>query len=180
MSKKILKETKSKTKPEEPVRGRRSFLYRIWAGLGILAVAEMAWVVFSFFKPKKAKVRAGGFGDLIHCGHVDAFAKGSVTAFPRGHFYLSRLEDGGFLAISRQCTHLGCTVPWNEKEKKFNCPCHASAFDLTGDVVAAPATRALDLYAATIENNTVVVDTGRLIRRGGFRSDQVAYAEVKL
>lgn len=169
MPKKIQKE-----KPEEinsPVRGRRSFLYRIWAGLGIIALAEAGWIVFSFLKPKKGALRAGDSGDMVRCGPVDGFAKGSVTAFPRGRFYLSRLEDGGFLALSRQCTHLGCTVPWNEEEKKFTCPCHASVFDAAGDVVTVPAARALDLFAITIENNTVLVDTGRSIRRGEFRSD---------
>ena len=40
------------------------------------------------------------------------------------------LEDGGFLALHRQCTHLGCTVPWVPARQAFVCPCHASAFDI--------------------------------------------------
>ncbi len=109
------------------------------------------------------------------CGPVEGFKKTSVTAFARGHFYLCRLADGGFLALSRQCTHLGCTVPWDDEKKKFICPCHASAFDITGNVLSAPATRALDLFAVDIENNVVRVDTGRRIKRGGFRPEQVVY-----
>ena len=57
-----------------------------------------------------------------------------------------RLDDGGLLALSCKCTHLGCTVPWVEKEKKFLCPCHASAFDITGNVINSPAARALDTF----------------------------------
>ena len=38
--------------------------------------------------------------------------------------------DGGFLALSSRCTHLGCSVPWDEKARTFPCPCHASTFDL--------------------------------------------------
>ena len=30
------------------------------------------------------------------------FEPGSVTAFPRGKFYLVKLEDGGFLALEYQ------------------------------------------------------------------------------
>jgi len=107
---------------------------------------------------------------------VDTFVPGTVAAFPRGHFYLARLEDGGFLAISRQCTPLGCTVPWVEEEKKFLCPCHSSAFDIRGAVVRSPAPRALDLFRVKIENDIVSVDTGRVIQRGRFSADQVGEA----
>jgi cytochrome b6-f complex iron-sulfur subunit len=107
---------------------------------------------------------------------VDDFEPGSVTAFIRGHFYLTRLEDGGFLAVSRKCTHLGCTVPWDSDQKRFVCPCHASAFDITGEVISPPAPRALDLYPVEIENKMVSVDTGRSIRRSGYEASQVKYS----
>jgi len=58
-------------------------------------------------------------------------------------------------------------VPWVEKEKKFICPCHASAFDITGSVIQSPAARALDLFPVTVENNMVKVDTGKRIKRRG-------------
>ena len=80
--------------------------------------------------------------------------------------------------MSRQCTHLGCTVPWDDEQKKFICPCHASAFDITGDVLSAPATRALDLFTVDIENNMVRVDTGKRIKRSQFRPEQVVYAKA--
>jgi len=112
---------------------------------------------------------------IITAGPVESFAPGSVTAFVRGRFYLSRLKDGGFLALSRKCTHLGCTVPWIEKESKFECPCHASAFDITGNVISPPAPRALDIYKVFIENNIVKVDTDKLIKRSEFRAEQVTY-----
>jgi cytochrome b6-f complex iron-sulfur subunit len=79
------------------------------------------------------------------------------------------------LALSRKCTHLGCTLPWVEKENKFTCPCHASTFDITGKVISAPAPRALDIYPVIIENNIVKVDTGELLKRSEFRSEQVVY-----
>jgi nitrite reductase/ring-hydroxylating ferredoxin subunit len=172
---KRLKKSKRMPSPPVPPSSRRAFLNRLWAGLGILALAEIVWVVFSFVRPRKAAVKTGGFGARLACGPVEGFEKASVTAFARGHFYLSRLADGGFLALSRQCTHLGCTVPWDGEEKKFVCPCHASAFDITGNVLSAPATRALDLFTVDIENNMVRVDTGHRIKRSGFRREQVVY-----
>jgi len=113
----------------------------------------------------------------MEAGPVAKFPLNSVTAFIRGKFYLCRLEDGGFLAVSRKCTHLGCTVPWLDKEKRFACPCHASAFDIKGEVINPPAPRPLDLYRLFIENNIVKVDIGKRIKRSLFREDQVVYAK---
>jgi cytochrome b6-f complex iron-sulfur subunit len=154
---------------------RRDFLIHIWLVLGLAVVAELAWLAFRFFSPRKKEAAQGEFGATMKAGPVRSFSPGTVTAFPRGHFYLARLDDGGFLAISRQCTHLGCTVPWMEEEKKFLCPCHSSAFDIRGDVIHSPAPRALDLFGVKIENSVVLVDTGRVIKRSRFEEGQAVY-----
>ncbi|MEW6444049.1 MAG: Rieske (2Fe-2S) protein [bacterium] len=171
-------------KPEEdredpggPEPARRSFLGKIWIGLGILALLEMAGVVAAFLRPRRATIPEEGPGAVFEVGPVDRFPKGSVTAFVRGKFYLARLEDGGFLALSRKCTHLGCTLPWSPEEQRFTCPCHSSAFDIRGEVIAPPAPRALDLYRVFVENKIVKVDTGRAIRRDTFKPEHVVYAE---
>ena len=150
---------------------RRSFLNLAWLGIGVAALGEAAWIVSSFLKPRQKAPRGGG--SLVVAGPSDAFAPGSVTAFPAGKFYLVRLADGGFLALHRQCTHLGCSVPWDEASGRFACPCHASAFDLRGDVLAPPAPRPLDLFAVRIENGIVKVDASAPIRRSVFDPSQV-------
>jgi cytochrome b6-f complex iron-sulfur subunit len=156
---------------------RRSFLNKLWIGLGIVAIIEFVVVVTAFFRPRKSKAKAGDFGTIIEAGPVEKIPLDSVTAFVRGRFYLARLEDGGFLALSRKCTHLGCTLPWVSEEKKFICPCHASAFDIRGEVISPPAPRALDIYHVFIENNIVKVETGKLIKRTEFRPEHVTYAK---
>jgi len=161
----------------EQIPSRRSFLSIFWLGLGIVAFIEFIGIVTAFLLPRGKKTKTGDFGTVIEAGEADKFALNSVTAFIRGKFYLCRLEDGGFLAVSRKCTHLGCTVPWSDKEKKFVCPCHASAFDIRGEVISAPAPRALDVYHLYIENNVVKVDTGKRIKRSGFNIDQVVYVK---
>jgi nitrite reductase/ring-hydroxylating ferredoxin subunit len=132
-------------------------------------------LVLAFFQPRKTGSREGDSPGIIEAGGVDKFAMNSVTAFVRGKFYLARLEDGGFLALSRRCTHLGCTVPWSSKDMNFLCPCHASVYDMRGEVVSAPAPRPLDLHRVFIENNVVKVDTNKVIKRSLFRPDQVVY-----
>lgn len=161
-------------KPAAPARpARRSFLRTLWIGLGIVAVAESVGLAVAFLRPWKPKPGADAFGGVITAGPADQFQTGSVTAFRRGQFYLVRLEDGGFLALSRKCTHLGCTVNWRDDEQQFVCPCHASVFDTTGSVLTAPAPRPLDMYEITIENRIIRVDTEKPLRRNLSDDTQV-------
>jgi cytochrome b6-f complex iron-sulfur subunit len=154
-------------------KSRRSFLSRILRALGGLAVLEAGWIAASFVGASRRRPSAAKESRVQVAGPVEQFEPGSVTAFREGHFYLVRLEDGGFLALHRKCTHLGCTVPWMPDEQRFTCPCHASAFDIRGDVLSAPATRALELFAVRIDNGIVIVDTDNPIRRAAFESQQV-------
>jgi len=158
------------------IRPRRRFLNTIWWALGVLAIAEVIGMAIAFLRPGKKAAQHEGTGNLITCGPAADFAVNTVTAFQRGHFYLARLEDGGFMALSRKCTHLGCTVIWDEKLNRFECPCHASAFDLAGDVISKPAPRALDYHRIIIENNMVKVDTGRRMTRQRFSVDQAKFS----
>ena len=155
---------------------RRSFLSKLWIGLGLVALAEAVAVVFAFLSSNRFKARGTDANFVVSAGAVNKFEPNSVTAFVRGRFYLVRLEDGGFLALSSKCTHLGCTVPWLERERKFTCPCHGSAFDITGEVIHSPAPRPLDIYPVSIENNLVKVDTSKPLKRSEFRAEQVTYS----
>jgi cytochrome b6-f complex iron-sulfur subunit len=153
---------------------RRDYLIIAWKALGFVAAAEFAAVLAAFLWP-----RAKGEGDprtaVVEAGPVAEFTPASVTAFPRGRFYLARLADGGFLALSSRCTHLGCSVPWNEKTQTFPCPCHASVFDMTGNVQGPPAPRALDLFPVRIEAGVLKVDTRNKVQRQRFERSQVTY-----
>ena len=157
----------------EPQHSRRSTLYWLALTLGGVALAETVWVGASFLRPRRRQDTEQA-DSLVIAGPVDHFETNSVTAFQKGKFYLVRLEDGGFLALDRRCTHLGCTVPWDKEARRFACPCHASSFDIRGEVLSPPAPRALDLFAVRIENDIVKVETSRPIRRKRFDPTQVA------
>jgi len=157
---------------------RRSFFTKLWIFLGIIALAEMVTVLFGYFKPRKHTVSDSAAELIINAGHIDKFEPETVTAFVRGKFYLARLNDGGFLALSRTCTHLGCTVPWISQQNKFICPCHSSEFDIRGEVLSPPAPRALDIHPIVIENNIVKVNTGKRVKRSAFETAQITYPYV--
>ena len=47
-------------------------------------------------------------------------------------------------AFSPACTHLGCAYRWEPSRSEFVCPCHGSAFSITGRVLQGPAARPLE------------------------------------
>ncbi|MBI1281848.1 MAG: Rieske 2Fe-2S domain-containing protein [Anaerolineaceae bacterium] len=153
---------------------RRNFLKVVWGMAGALAAAQAGGVVLSFLSPRTA---AGEFGGVIEAGQAVDFPTGSVTPFTNGRFYLVRMDDGGFIALYRKCSHLGCTVPWDQAQGKFVCPCHASAFEMNGQVLNTPAPRPLDRFPVTIENGVVTVNTGEIIQRDQASAADLVYVE---
>lgn len=153
---------------------RRNFLAKIWKGLGLVVFLQfLAGGVFFLISGRKRETT--NEIQLLQAGAIADYPPGSVTLIGKGHLYLTRLDDGGFLAISRKCTHLGCAVPWIEDKKQFECPCHASVFDMTGHIINAPAPRSLDLYPISFDHGEIVINIGKAMKRSNFSADQLAY-----
>jgi cytochrome b6-f complex iron-sulfur subunit len=171
--KKIIETTES---PVEKQPGRRLFLNKLWIAAGLLAGLESVGALAAYLFSGKRTRGPSPTKQLIEAGPAGSFLPGSVTPFRGGRFYLARLDDGGYIALSLRCTHLGCSINWEEKQKRFICPCHASAFDMNGSVRNSPAPKALDYYPVVIENGIVKVDVGTTKERVRFNKDQVVYA----
>ena len=71
-----------------------------------------------------------------------ATAGGMVAVQPEGlrkPLIVMRLESQQFRVLSSKCTHLGCTVRWDNEEQRLRCPCHGSRFGDDGKVLKGPA-----------------------------------------
>lgn len=148
---------------------RRKFLTTAWGLATVALVGQAGLAMSNFFKPT---VKVGGFGGEVVAGKPNEFKPGTVSLVSDGHFYISRLEDGGFLALWWRCSHLGCTVPWRKDEKQFHCPCHGSLFNKQGEVLGGPAPRPLDLFPIKLVNGNLVVNTGEPMAREAFDPSQ--------
>ena len=162
---------------------RRQILRAAFAAIGALAAAEVAAVVAPFLRV----TRVAGFGTPIEVGTRDALLATFAATGDRpilnvpGRFWLLH-APGGVIAAYRKCTHLGCAVPWDERQDRFTCPCHGSQFDKrTAVVLKSPAPKPLQLFhISETADGVLVVDTNplRVIDRPDNRWDP-AHLEIR-
>ncbi len=55
-----------------------------------------------------------------------------------------RDPDGGLHGVSPVCTHARCLVEWNSADTAWDCACHGSRFDPSGQVLRGPAKKNLE------------------------------------
>lgn len=77
------------------------------------------------FTPRRHHIRAGA-GTLVSHGLK------SVKGL-----------SGGVLKGAVNCPHLGCRLVWNRYDKRWECPCHGSSFEINGKISSNPAQQSI-------------------------------------
>ncbi|WP_436775892.1 FAD-dependent oxidoreductase [Yinghuangia sp. YIM S09857] len=107
----------------------------------------------------QAEVARHFVGDRIGVPKLDAAAQvapgtGQVLRVHGRRAAVYHDAETGLRAVSASCTHLGCTVHFNDAERTWDCPCHGSRFGVDGAVLNGPATRPLEPIA--VDDETAV------------------------
>lgn len=69
-----------------------------------------------------------------------------------------RVDDAGEPQVmSARCTHLGCSVNWEEESEHFVCPCHGGEFSAEGVVLGGPPPAPLHPVESVIKNGQIIV-----------------------
>lgn len=128
--------------PQDQYVARRDFT-KFLVLTSFAFMAGQIWIgIQNFFRSRR------GESPIQRVASVDEVSVGSALTFnyPGEHdqCVLVRLEAQSFVAFSRQCTHLSCSVVPELDKRRFFCPCHDGEFDVaSGNPVAGPPRRPL-------------------------------------
>jgi menaquinol-cytochrome c reductase iron-sulfur subunit len=131
---------------------------------GFVGLVPLAAGVVTFLDPLLRRKKAGGeegAREPIRVASVDALpADGTPVQVPViadltdawnreanqpvGAVYLRR-EGDKIVCFNAICPHAGCFVGYSAERKVFQCPCHTSSFELSGErIMPSPSPRDMD------------------------------------
>ena len=134
---------------------RRRFLKTFLAFLGSITLFSFANSLVRFLaaipaRPTEAKKIFVGKNE-IPSGGVKTIIYNNIPAI------IINRPDKGFIALSRECTHLGCIVEYDHGKQRLICPCHAGSYDLEGAVISGPPPKPLTAIPLKIEGENLVI-----------------------
>ena len=75
---------------------------------------------------------------------------------PKDTILLVRKDPDTITATNTLCSHNGCTIAYNKKQKSLDCPCHGGRFNLDGSVKIGPPNVPLRTVSTGIEGDRVI------------------------
>lgn len=129
---------------------RRTFLHHF---IRTAIIGGLIWQVWIFIRSLFSDVSLQKSA-YVSLGNPADFKK-PITFIAKTKIFLLRSENQ-FSAVSAVCTHLGCTVQLAERRnahKQFQCPCHGSEYDFSGNVTHGPAKKSLSWFQLQLDRN---------------------------
>ena len=151
---------------EGPSLSRRQLLNFLTGAVVATTAGSALYPIGQFFMPPKEVTEGGGklakdqLGNPIMASQILAEPPGTralIAGLAGEPTYLTVQADGTLaeMGIVNNCTHLGCTFPWNPVDHQFQCPCHGSRYTSEGVVVRGPAALPLKIVHVTVKDDAI-------------------------
>jgi len=137
-------------------RDRRTVVSWLLGGGVAASLASFFYPVVRFLNPPPVseasvnEVSAGKVQDLKP-------NSGKIVKFGNKPALLVRVNDTEWKAFSAVCTHLNCTVQYQEARREIWCACHNGTYDMSGRVTSGPPPKPLEELAVKIRGDEVVI-----------------------
>ena len=153
---------------ESPSMSRRQLLNFITGAVVATTASAAFYTTAKFFVPPtegnedRSIIAKDRLGHPIPASQILAEPKGTraLVAGSAGEPTYLTIADNGKLetiGIVDNCTHLGCTFPWNSQDNQFQCPCHGSRYSADGSVVRGPAPLPLKLVQVNVKEDWILI-----------------------
>jgi cytochrome b6-f complex iron-sulfur subunit len=135
---------------------RRSLLRWLLGGGFTASIVSFVYPAIKFMSPPSLpeastnEVAAGKVQDLKP-------NSGKIVKFGSRPALLVRVSDSEWRAFSAICTHLNCTVQYQDSSRQIWCACHNGYYDLNGKVVSGPPPRPLEEYSVHVRGDEVII-----------------------
>lgn len=135
---------------------RRSFVNGFLATTLAALAAAVGYPFLRFLSPPKLPEATGS---RVLAGNVTELAdtKWKIFAFGQEPGILVKIDKGEYRAFTATCTHLDCTVQFDNDTKRIWCPCHNGFYDLEGRNVAGPPPRPLTSFDVQLVDEDIFV-----------------------
>lgn len=107
------------------------------------------------FNPKRVNLKMFGKGVIDGYYSAVGYVKGYFTEDDNVRYdnidgkeiAIYKDDEGIEHKVYTKCPHMGCSLLFNQKELTWDCPCHASRFDIDGKCISGPSN-----YDISIDN----------------------------
>ena len=126
-------------------------------GGGVAAsLGSFFYPVFRFLAPPHISEAAV---DEVVAGRVQELKpnSGKIVKFGNKPALLVRVSETEWKAFSAVCSHLNCTVQYQEASRQIWCACHNGTYDMSGRVVSGPPPHPLEEFAVRLRGEEVVI-----------------------
>ena len=141
--------------PKERI-SRRAFLWILLKG-GVLALFGAAiYPIARYLYPPRGTESSVSTVVAAKVGELTTNAA-KIFRFGNRPGILVNTPQGELRAFSAVCTHLNCTVQYDDGSSIIWCACHNGKYDLNGQVISGPPPKPLEAYQVNVRADDVIV-----------------------